>query len=122
MPTTDSPGLCATPSPTGATAGGTCRRRSPSPHTSDDGGDGRAPSAQAMGAGGGGQGTVPRDAPPMKRLLQSTLSTGLGPRRPMVVVGVGDAAGSAAGTGRPKELADVGVPVATPPSRTGRCC
>ena len=40
----------------------------------------------------------------------------------MVVVGVGDAAGSAAGTGRPRELADVGVPVATPPSRARRGC
>ena len=39
----------------------------------------------------------------------------------MVVVEVGDVAGSAAGAGRPKELADVGVPVATPPSRTWRC-
>ena len=58
----------------------------------------------------------------LKRLLWSTLSTGLGPARPMVVVEVGDAAGSAAGTGRPRELADVGVPVATPPSRARRCC
>ena len=58
----------------------------------------------------------------LKRLLWSTLSTGLGPIRPMVVVEVGDVAGSAAGTGRPKELADVRVPVATPPSRTRRCC
>ena len=58
----------------------------------------------------------------LKRLLWSTLSTGLGPRRPMVVVEVGDVAGSAAGTVRPEELADVGVPVATPPSRTRRCC
>ena len=53
MRTTDSPGLCATLSPTGATAGGTRHSRSPSPRTSDDGGDGRAPSAQAMGVGGG---------------------------------------------------------------------
>ena len=58
----------------------------------------------------------------LKRLLWSTLSTGLGPRRPMVVVKVGDVAWSAAGAGRPKELAAVGVPVATPPSRTRRCC
>ena len=58
----------------------------------------------------------------LKRLLRSTLSTGLGPRRPMVVLKVGDAAGSLAGTGRPKELAVVGVRVATLPSRTQRCC
>ena len=57
----------------------------------------------------------------LKRLLWSTLSTGLRPRRPMVVVEVGDVAGSGAGTGRPKELADVGVPVATHPSLTRRC-
>ena len=48
--------LCATSSPTGATAGGTRHRRSPSPCTSDDGGDGRASSARAMGAGGGDRG------------------------------------------------------------------
>ena len=35
---------------------------------------------------------------------------------------VGAVAASAAGAGRPKELADVGVPVTTPPSRTRRCC
>ena len=52
MPATGSPGLRATPSPTGATVGGTRHRRSPSPHTSDDAGDGRAPSAEAMGARG----------------------------------------------------------------------
>ena len=39
-----SPRLCATPSPTGATADGTRHRGSPSPHT-----------VQAMGAGGGGR-------------------------------------------------------------------
>ena len=38
-PTTGSPGACAAPSPTGATAGATRRRHSPSPHTSGpDGG------------------------------------------------------------------------------------
>ena len=52
MPTTGSPGPCATPSPTGATAGETGRRRSPSPNASDDAGDGRAPPGQAMSARG----------------------------------------------------------------------
>ena len=37
----------------------------------------------------------------LKRLLRSTLSTGLVARPLMVVVEVGDAAGSAGGTGRP---------------------
>ena len=58
----------------------------------------------------------------LKRLLRSTLSTGLGPRRPMVVVEVGDAARSVASTGRPKELDHVGVLIATLLSRTRRCC
>ena len=40
----------------------------------------------------------------LKRLLRSTLSTGLGPRRQMVVVEVVDAAGSVAGTGRRNSL------------------
>ena len=53
MPTTGSPGPCATPSATGASAGGT-RRRSPSLRASGDAGDGRAPPAQAMSAGGWG--------------------------------------------------------------------
>ena len=62
MPTTGSPGLCATPLPTGATAGGTRHRRSPSPRTSNDAGDGCALPTQAMSARGGGGGQ--RDAPP----------------------------------------------------------
>ena len=52
MPTTGSTGLCATPSATEATAGGTRHRHSPSPHTSDNAGDGHAPSTQAMGERG----------------------------------------------------------------------
>ena len=60
------PGLCATPSPIGATAGGTRHRRSPSPRTIDDAGDGRAPPAQAMSARGrrGKRDTPPSGAGP----------------------------------------------------------
>ena len=57
-PTTGSPGPCATPPPTGATADGTRHRHSPSPHTSGDAGDG--PDG-GRGRVGGGQ---CRGAPP----------------------------------------------------------
>ena len=71
MPTTGSPGLCTTPSPTGATAGGTRHRRSPSPRTSDDGGNGRAPPAQATGPGGGDRGQC-RGTPPLAEAAPPT--------------------------------------------------
>ena len=64
MPTTGSPGPCATPSPTGATAGGTRHRRSPSPGVSDDAGDGHAPPAQAMSARGWGGNSAAGRPPP----------------------------------------------------------
>ena len=52
---TGSPGPCAPPSPTGATAGGTHHRRSPSHPASGDAGDGRPPLTQARGARGWGR-------------------------------------------------------------------
>ena len=54
MPTTGSPGPCATPSQTGASASATRLCRSPSPHASNDADDDRAPPARAMSAGGWG--------------------------------------------------------------------
>ena len=57
-PTTGSPGLCTTPSPTGATAGGTRHCHSPNRHTSGDAGEG--PDG-GRGTVGGGQ---CRGAPP----------------------------------------------------------
>ena len=63
-PTTGFPGPCATPAPTGATVGGTRRRRSLSPKTSRGAGDGRA---RRRWAGrweqGGGEGPATRDTP-----------------------------------------------------------
>ena len=50
-PTTDSPGPCATPSPTGATAGQTRHRHSPNPHTSGNAGD--SPDGAHWRVGGG---------------------------------------------------------------------
>ena len=63
-PTTGSPGLCAAPSPTGATAGTTRRRCSPSPHTS--GGAGEGPDGGYGRVGGGGLGP-PAHATPTVR-------------------------------------------------------
>ena len=60
VPTTGSPGLCAAPSPTGATAGTTRRRRSPSPHTSGGAGEGPDGGYGRVGEGG----WAPRPTPP----------------------------------------------------------
>ena len=56
--TTGSPGPCATPSPTGATAGETRHRHSPSPHTSGGAGDGPDDGRERVG-GGQCRGTPP---------------------------------------------------------------
>ena len=92
-PTTGSPGLCAAPSPTGATAGTTRRRRSPSPHTS--GGAGEGPDGGYGRVGGGGwvhrptpppwYGTTQEGAPPPAGGSAETTSAGgnLPPRSPL---------------------------------------
>ena len=51
-PTTGSPGLSVAPSPTGATAGTTRRRRSPSPHTSGGASEGQDGGYGRVGGGG----------------------------------------------------------------------
>ena len=61
-PTTGSPGPCATPSSTGATAGGTRHRHSPNPHTSGDAGDG--PDRELRRVGGGQCRGAPHPAEP----------------------------------------------------------
>ena len=52
-PTNGSPGPCAAPSPTGATAGATRRRHNPSPHTSGGAGDGPDGGREKVGGGAG---------------------------------------------------------------------
>ena len=66
-PTTGSPGPCAMPSPTGATASGTHRRRSPSPHASGGAGDGRTPPSQAIDARGWGRDSAAGQPPQQGR-------------------------------------------------------
>ena len=80
-PTTGSSGPCATPSPTGATAGETRHRHSPSPHTSGGAGDSPDGKRERV-AGGQCRGTPPPaergPAPPTIRRDRGARATSRG--------------------------------------------